>query len=714
MASALTCLISLAFVAFLGHAAQVEQQVAVAANPIRKVVNMLQAMQGKIKAEGEKEAELFDKFMCYCKNGDGALAKSISEAETKVPQVTSDIEEGEAQVTQLKADLKSHQTDRASAKAAMADATAIRSKEAGEFAALEAEFNANIAAVGKATAAVEKGMAGSFLQTGAAQLLQKLVLAQSMDDYAREELTSFLSGSQDYAPASGQITGILKQMQDTMNKNLGEATADENTAIKNYDGLMGAKTKEVAALTRSIEEKMVRLGELLVSIVEMKEDLDDTAKSLLEDKKFLGDLSKNCALKTEENEQNTKLRSEELLALADTIKVLNDDDALELFKKTLPGASASFMQIDIRASSQQQQALAIIRAARRGGRPELNFLALALQGKKVDFSKVVKMIDNMVVILKKEQQDDNDKKEYCERQFDLADDKKKGLERSVSNLAKAISKEKEGIAALADEIQALQEGIASLDKSVAEATEQRKEENADFTGLMASDAAATELLSFAKNRLNKFYNPSLYKAPPARKLSDADRATLAAGGTLAPIPAAGGIAGTGVTVLADVSAHVAPPPPPATAAAFSKKSGESNGVIAMIDLMIGDLTKEMTEAKTTEKDSQSDYEQAMTDSAAKRAADTKTVADKSKAKAEMNADMEAHTEEKAATTKTLMATLEHIQSLHAECDWLLQYFQVRKEARTGEIESLTTAKSVLSGADFSLLETGTRSLRGRA
>merc|ERR1711865_1074005 len=115
-----------------------------------------------------------------------------------------------------------------------------------------------------------------------------------------------------------------------------------------------------------------------------------------------------------------------------------------------------------------------------------------------------------------------------------------------------------------------------------------------------------------------------------------------------------------------------------------------------------------------EKDSQGDYEQTMTDSAAKRAADTKTLADKSKAKAEMNADMEAHTEEKAATTKTLMATLEYIQSLHAECDWLLQYFQVRKEARTGEIDSLTTAKSVLSGADFALLETGRRSLRGVA
>merc|ERR1719215_1001091 len=166
-------------------------------------------------------------------------------------------------------------------------------------------------------------------------------------------------------------------------------------------------------------------------------------------------------------------------------------------------------------------------------------------------------------------------------------------------------------------------------------------------------------------------------------------------------------------VLADVSAHVAPPPPPATAAAFSKKSEESGGVIALIDLMIADLQKEMTEAKAEEKNAQGDYEQAMKDAAEKRATDSKAIADKRKAKAELGAELEAHTEEKGATAKTLMATHEYIASLHAECDWLLQYFQVRKEARTSEVESLKTAKSVLSGADFSLLQAG-RSLRGRA
>merc|ERR1719262_1657131 len=105
-------------------------------------------------------------------------------------------------------------------------------------------------------------MSGSFLQTSAAQVIKQFVMSDNkMDDYDREELTAFLSNSQSYAPASGQITGILKQMQDTMTATLADATKTENEAIASFDGLMAAKTKEVEACTKSIEEKMVRLGE---------------------------------------------------------------------------------------------------------------------------------------------------------------------------------------------------------------------------------------------------------------------------------------------------------------------------------------------------------------------------------------------------------------------------------------------------------------------
>merc|ERR1719393_722023 len=108
-----------------------------------------------------------------------------------------------------------------------------------------------------------------------------------------------------------------------MVKELSESTKAENSAISTYGELMAAKTKEVDALTKAIEEKMVRLGKLQVEIVEMKEDLDDTGKALIEDKKFLADLAKNCKTKAEEHDENMKLRSQELVALADTIKVLN-------------------------------------------------------------------------------------------------------------------------------------------------------------------------------------------------------------------------------------------------------------------------------------------------------------------------------------------------------------------------------------------------------
>jgi len=652
-----------------------------AANPIRKVVNMLQMMQKKVEAEGEKEQELFDKFMCYCKSSGGDLATSIADAETKVSELPSAVEEAVGQLGQLKEDLKKAQTDRAAAKAAIAEATAIRGKEAAEFATLSSELKTNIAAINKAVAAIEKGTGGAFLQTTAAATLKNLVENdQKMLDVDREDITSFLSNSGSSAAPSDAITGILKQMGDTMTANLGDATTTEEESLKTFDALVAAKTKEIDALTASIEEKTSSIGELGVQIVQMKEDLSDAEESLLEDKKFLQDLEKNCATKEKEWAIICKTRSEELLALADTIKMLNDDDALELFKKTLPGAS-SFMQVKVSSESMRQQALAVLadaKLSKKSDRQRIDYIMLAIRGKKFGFDKVLGMIDDMVALLKTEQQDDNDKKEYCEMQLDLADDKKKALERDVSKLEAAIEQSKETIATLTDELKALNAGIVALDKAVAEATAQRQEENSDYTTLMANDAACKDILAMAKNRLNKFYNPKLYKEP---------------------------------TSFMQVSMHRqmdAPPAAPEAPKAFSKKSEESTGVIAMIDGLVKEMDTEMTEAETEEKLAQEEYEELMADSAAKRAADSKSITAKEGEKAATETALSEAEGSHVSTVKELMATEKYISSLHGDCDWLLKYFDVRKEARTGEIDSLKKAKAVLSGADFSLVQTQTR------
>jgi len=448
----------------------------------------------------------------------------------------------------------------------------------------------------------------------------------------------------------------------------------------------------------------------------MKNDLADTEETLAEDKKFLAGLEKSCKTKTAEWEERSKTRSEELVALADTIKVLNDDDALELFKKTLPSAGSSFVQVGVSVATMRSRALSLIRAARKAaaihGQTHFDLILTALNGQKGSaegtFDKVIAMIDEMVAVLAKEQQTDDSKKEYCSEQFDTADDKKKGLERKVSDEESAIAAAKEGIATLTEEMDALTAGIKDLDKSVAEAKAQRQAEHADYKDLMASDSAAKDLIGFAKNRLNKFYNPKLYKPPAKRELSAEDRIYENMGGDI-PTVAPGGIAGTGVTVFAEVHAHaarsdVAPAPPPETWGAYQKKSGESNGVIAMMDLLVKDLDKEMTEAETSEKDAQADYEVLMSDSADKRQADSKSLQEKEAAKAELESSLEEHKELKADASKELMVTLKYIQSLHAECDWLVKYYDVRKDARAGEVDSLKKAKAVLSGADYSLLQ----------
>jgi hypothetical protein len=645
------------------------------ANPIRRVVTMLQSMQKKVEAEGEKETALFEKFMCYCKNGRGALEASLDAAKDKNEQLISSIEETGAALKQTKSDLAGAQDSRREAKAAVAKATAIREKEAAAYAKESGDAKTNIAAMKKATAAVSQGMGGAaFLQTRTASIVKDLSIKMDLSDVDREMMTAFLSQGQGedagYAPQSGSIVGILKQMTDTMSADLASATSDEQASIKDFDGLMAAKTKEINTLTKEIETKTARIGELGVELVTQKEDLDDTSKAFMEDTQFLKDLEKDCKTKEAEWSKICQIRSEELLAIGETIKILNDDDALDLFKKTLP--SPSLIQLTVSSKQLKRQALATLSKGK--GDFRMNLIALALKGKKVSFDKVITMIDDMVALLKKEQIEDNDKKEYCTGLIDVTEDKIKELELTVSDLAKAVADGKEGVATLAEELENLAAGIKALDKQVSEATEQRKEEHADSVEVLTNDNAAKELIGFAKNRLNKFYNPKMYKAPPATEMTEA-------------------------------LAQVAPPPPPETAGAYAKKGGESGGVIGMLDMMVADLDKEIQEVEVAEKEGQSEYEQFMKDSAEKRAQDAKSIEDKEGAKADLEAKLLKDKEAKTVTMKEAMATHQFLSDVHADCDWLLTNFETRKTARAGEIDAMTKAKAVLSGADYSLVQT---------
>merc|ERR1719297_191302 len=416
-----------------------------------------------------------------------------------------------------------------------------------------------------------------------------------------------------------------------------------------------------------MEAKIERAAEMGLEIVEMKEDLDDSSKTLLEDKKFLSELEKDCGTKEEEWNKRCKIRAEELLAIGDTIKILNDDDALDLFKKTLP--SPSLLQTQTTSGAVKQRVLTMLKRSKSDAR--IGFIALALRSTAPDvFTKVIGMIDEMVGLLQEEQVQDEQKKQYCEAEIDKTEDKKKSLERKVDDLLKAQEEGKETLATLGEEIEALSDGIKALDKQVAEATENRKEENAEYKEDMANNVAAKKILEMAKKRLAKFYAPK--SAAAAASLVDVD--------------------------LHDLGS-AAPPPPPETWGAYKKQTEEAGGILGMMQMMIADVEKEITESKTEEKNAQEEYDTMMKESGEKRRMDSKTLSDKESAKADLEKALQQMAKEEKTTKFEVMNTAETLKDLHLECDWLLNNFEARKEARAGEIDALKKAKALLSGAD---------------
>jgi len=333
-----------------------------------------------------------------------------------------------------------------------------------------------------------------------------------------------------------------------------------------------------------------------------------------------------------------------------------------------------------------------------------------LKGKKAGFAKIVKLIDDLVASLKAEQGDDDAKKEYCGVQLDQTKDKITGLTNSIGDTKAAVAEAKDGLAKVVDEIAALKAGIAALDTALAEATANRKAEAAAYQELVTSDTAAKELILMAKNRLNQFYNSKLYKAPPKRELSEGDQIYVNQGGDI-PTEAPGGIANTGIEAFLQLTSKRsdgAPAPPPATAAAYKKNSQGSNGVIAMMDLLVKDLDQELAAAKVDEENSSQEYAQMAADSADKRRGDSKALLDKEAAKADLDGLLQSLSDGIKGLGGEKMGAAKYLASLKAECDWLIQYYDVRKQARADEITSLGNAKAVLSGADYALAQQSSR------
>ncbi|CAE6913415.1 unnamed protein product [Symbiodinium sp. CCMP2456] len=640
-------------------------------NPIRKVIRMMQKMGDKIEKDGKKEADLYEKFECYCKGTIEELQKSIQQAESN-PLSQADIDEKKAEVESLQQEVTKLKEDRLAEEESLKAAQAQRNKEHDNFVAEVTEETQVVSTIDQASAAIggTTETPTSFMQITDSKgqvprLLRLLEGDLRLDSADKRRAAAFLQGDRSAADP-GMVVGMLSGIKDETMEEIQTENQTEEEAVETFTGVKKSKKVEISTLLNQFERKMKRIGELKVEVVNLERQLAEQGSSLEDDKQMLAEVQKSCAKKAEDWEKRQAARQEEQLALQETIKILNSDESLDLFRKR----STSLIQLSSGREKVRREALRLLRGAKSGSNPELNFLALALSGRKADFTKILKKIDGMVSLLEKEQEDDKSKKSYCGEEFRTTEDKSKSLDSKIKSLKAGLAEKKQAVAKLSEDIKALQSGVTALDESVAKASENRKAEHEEFQESMSSNSATIDLLSLARDRLNKVYNPTMVAETTTKSPYDLS--------------------------LLQMSSKVAQPPP-TFEGGYQKNNEGSNGVLKMIDTLASDVEKEMTVAKTEEADAQEDYQKTVEDAAKKREADLALATRKAAEKSEVESDVSDDKKDVDGKKKQLAATQRYTADLHQECDWLLQNFDLRAQARTEEKESLIRAKTVLGG-----------------
>jgi len=692
-------------------------------NPMRRVINILQNTQKELEEDSRKEEDLFNKFECYCKKNNEGMAKDNDDAQLKIQELNGKVESEKAEKAQLDQDLVRHKADRATAIQDLAQATSIRDQEKTTYDEVTAESRANIDAITGAISALEKGMGSSaFLQTHRkmSSRIAALIAAYSvsnnltLEKHQRQVLTQFLQGSSPYgaySSKSNEIVGILKQMLEQMDKDLEGVISREAHAVAAFKELKKAKEDEIQAHTDAIESKQVRSGELAVSSTQGEADAKDTAKALEDTRMFLAELTESCATKKSEYEERSQTRAEETAAISEAIKILNDDDALNVFSSTL-NPQPTLLQVSARLNKASRAASLLQSIAKQNSvvaahSTQLSLIAALVKNthSKADFTKVVEMIDQMAEILKQEQNDDNAQRDWCNAEFEKNNDNTKESDRNLQQLSALIEESQQKVQELTSEINTAEEEVKQLDKAVADATEQRKNEHEDFVKSQTDLVAAQQLIEKAINRLNKFYNKALYKEPPQPVLTDNERIEKSLGENI--VKEGVKIAGTSQTVYAQIKRHQVAAPgeapkdaPETWSASYENKSQKSGGVIALLTNLEKDLSNDQVEGEHEEKTAQSDFEKLMENSKTAREQLNNEITVNNGSKAETEGRLGEAKVSQSTETEAHAGLVQYLSQLHGSCDFLLQNFDVRKEARTSEIDGLVQAKAVLAGASF--------------
>jgi len=644
--------------------------------PVTKVVTLLKDMLVQLGKEAEEDQEIYDNMVCWCTTNDKDKVKSIDDAEARIEDLTTQIEELTALAARLTTEIENLEKEIKKNQEALAQAKAMREKELAEFTKMEADTLQSIDQLGGAIETLSKHHpSAALLQNTQSQLYIAATTAQKeieknakllegvLTQSQKRKITAFLqqpASAGSYAPASGEIFGILKQMKETFETDLAAAQEDEKKSQLAYEELKAAKEAEIAAAEEQVKTKTQELADTKEKKAQAEQDKADTMETLDADQKYLVNLKEKCSLTDKEFEERLKTRQLEMQAVTKAMGVLTSDDAMDTFSSTF-----SFIQQErvssLKSKRRNDASKMLADVARKYNNPHL--MTLAVKVRLDAFEKVKKAIDDMIAELLKQKEDEIKQKDFCvdgfnenERQTTEKTREKVDLETLIEDLTMKIDE-------LHKAIETLKAEIGELQVQMKRAGEDREKANKEFQQTVAEQRATQVLLTKALDVLKGFY------------------------------------AKEAMALLQQKQEPAGPPPPPG----FKeyKKSAAAGGVMKLITQIIEDAAAMEAEAIKGEEDATAAYETFVTDTNASIDAKAKDIVNKSEEKAKLEAERTEAEEQKAEVLAELDDLSQENADLHKACDYVLKNFDIRQTARDEEVEALKQAKAILSGSKFS-------------
>ncbi|CAK0879242.1 unnamed protein product [Prorocentrum cordatum] len=657
-------------------------------NPLGKVLELLDSLYAKVASEGDAEQKAFVEYTNWCDDAASNKRNDIKTSEAKkgdleasIGKLTSNIAVSEGKIEELVASIATQTKD-------LTDATAIRKKEASEFASNEAELTDSIDTLGRAISIVSKEMAknpAAFAQVDTSSFkdlmrgLTAVMEAASFSAASQKRLAALVQSSQGseseedpmgapaavvYKTHSTDILDLLEDLKEKAEEDLAALRKAETSTKQNFEMLEQSLTDANTNDNKDMADEKAAKEAAEEEKASNTKDLEMTVKALADANSVLESIKSDCMQVAADHEATVAGRNAELKAIADAKKILED---------TTSGAVAqsySFAQLSSRRSQMRTSAdlrkaeviTAVQQLARQYHSSALAQLASRMQAVvrlgaaagEDPFVKVKGLITDLIAKLEAEASAAADEKAYCDDQMAKSEEKKGELEEDISTLTAKIDKALATSASLKADVAELQGELAALAKLQSEMDSIRSEQNAAYTTARADLTLGLKGVRDALSVLRAYYGGA---------------ASMLQGGA------------------GDWQ--------PAKPVLHSAATGAGSSIVGILEVVESDFAKNLAQEESEEADAQAEYDKATQENKVTNTMKSQDVVYKTKEYKSLDKSVADMTSDRAGKDSQLKAVLEYYTKVKDRCIAKPESYEERKARREAEIAGLRQALSIL-------------------